>query len=100
MYFIIVARDKPHSLNIRMDNRPAHLKYAAEQGCVILAGPLLTEDDEIKPQGSLLIIDVADQTAAEKFAAHDPYVQAGLFAHVEITSWMPALGRWMPDGGA
>ncbi|NOZ42793.1 MAG: YciI family protein [Alphaproteobacteria bacterium] len=94
MYFIIVARDKPDSLSIRMDNRPAHLDYVSSRGCVTLAGPLLTED--AKPQGSLLIIEVADRAAAAEFAAGDPYAQAGLFAGVEITPWTPTLGPWMP----
>ncbi|MCF6215148.1 MAG: YciI family protein [Emcibacter sp.] len=94
MYFIILAEDKPDSLELRMNNRPAHLDYAQEQGCVTLAGPLLTEDD--KPRGSMLIIDVANRLTAEKFAANDPYAKAGLFAKVDIISWTPAFGPWKP----
>ncbi|PCI46133.1 MAG: hypothetical protein COB49_09090 [Alphaproteobacteria bacterium] len=98
MYFIILAEDKADSLPLRMDIRPAHLDYAEAQGCVVLAGPLLSEGDDPKPQGSLLIIDVADRAAAMGFAQNDPYAVAGLFARVEINSWMPALGPWKPDG--
>ncbi len=97
MHFIILAEDKPDSLTIRMDNRPAHLDYATAQGCVKLAGPLLTEGDDPKPRGSMLIIEVADRAAAESFAANDPYARAGLFATVSISSWMPALGDWTPQ---
>ena len=97
MHFIIVAHDKPKSLDIRMENRPAHLEYAKAKGCVVLAGPLLTDGEEPKPKGSLLIIDVADRETAEEFAAHDPYAVAGLFADVTITPWMPALGPWIPQ---
>ncbi|MCK5425148.1 MAG: YciI family protein [Emcibacter sp.] len=96
MYFIILAEDKADSLSLRMDNRPAHLDYAATQGCVVLAGPLLSQSDDPKPCGSMLIIDVVDHTAAEDFAAGDPYAIAGLFAKVEIKPWMPALGPWKP----
>ncbi|MBL4800910.1 MAG: hypothetical protein JKY45_03380 [Emcibacter sp.] len=97
MHFIILAEDKADSLQLRMDNRPAHLDYAQKQGCVVLAGPLLTEGDAPKPRGSMLIIEVADRAAAEAFAAGDPYAVAGLFAKVDIHPWMPALGPWMPD---
>ncbi len=100
MYFIIMAEDKADSLHIRMENRPAHLDYARAQGCVTLAGPLLTEGDKPKPRGSLLIIEVADRAAAEKFAAGDPYAKAGLFARVEIMAWTAALGPWAPEKGA
>ncbi len=96
MYFIILAEDKSGSLELRMNNRPAHLDYAQEQGCVTLAGPLLTEGDNPEPRGSMLIIDVPNRLAAEKFAANDPYAKAGLFAKVDIICWTPALGPWKP----
>lgn len=98
MYFIILAEDKPDSLALRMDIRPVHLQYAKDQGCVVLAGPLLTEAEAPKPRGSMLIIKVADRAAAENFAANDPYAQAGLFHKVTVQPWMPALGPWMPEG--
>lgn len=98
MYFIIMAEDRPDSLELRMATRPSHLDYAAAQGCVVLAGPLLTDGKDPTPQGSMLIIDVADRASAEKFAANDPYAVAGLFARLDITPWMPAFGPWKPEG--
>ncbi|VAV89430.1 YciL protein [hydrothermal vent metagenome] len=97
MYFIILAEDKPGSLTIRMDNRPAHLDYVAAQGCVKLAGPFLTEGGDPKPRGSMLIIEVAGRAAAERFAANDPYARAGLFATVSVRPWMPTFGDWTPE---
>lgn len=97
MHFIIMAEDKPDSLELRMANRADHLAYAVAQGCVVLAGPFLTEGDDPKPKGSMLIIEVADRAAAEAFAAGDPYAVAGLFARVDIQPWMPALGPWLPQ---
>jgi uncharacterized protein YciI len=38
-------------------------------------------------RGSLLILDVPDRTAAEGWAAGDPYAKAGLFGRVEIRAW-------------
>ncbi|WP_339861551.1 YciI family protein [Paremcibacter congregatus] len=96
MYFIILAEDKPDHLAVRMDIRPSHLAYAESEGCVVLAGPLLTDGADPKPRGSMLIIEAKDRAAAEAFAAEDPYAKAGLFAAVTIAPWMPALGDWLP----
>jgi len=100
MYFIILAEDKPDLLALRAEVRPEHLAYAEAAGCVRLAGPLLNDGAEPKPRGSMLIINVADRAAAEDFAAHDPYMRAGLFARVDIHPWLPALGPWAPEGDA
>ncbi len=98
MYFIIMAEDRPDSLDLRMATRAAHLDYAAAQGCVVLAGPLLTDGKDPTPRGSMLVIDVAGRASAEKFAVNDPYAIAGLFAGVDITPWIPAFGPWKPEG--
>ncbi len=98
MYFIILAEDKPDHLPWRMEFRGAHLEYADAMGCVVLGGPLLTENADPKPLGSLLIIDVANRAQAEAFAEGDPYGRAGLFAKVEIRPWTPTVGLWRPEG--
>lgn len=97
MLYIITAFDKENSLDLRMENRPAHLDYAKEKGVVVLGGPLLTEEDEPKPRGSMLIVDVENRAAAEEFAANDPYNKAGLFEKVTIRRWMGAVGPWLPS---
>lgn len=89
MYFIIIAEDKPNSLDLRLESRAEHLDYIQADGVLCQAGPILHDD---KPCGSLLIIKVADLTAAEEFARRDPYAKAGLFAKVDIRPWMPAIG--------
>jgi len=95
MHFIILARDKADHLEVRKQTRAAHLAYAEEKGCVKLAGPLLSDGENPAPEGSLLIIEVADRAAAEDFANNDPYAKAGLFETVEIKAWTPALGDWL-----
>ena len=42
---------------------------------------------------SLLILDVADQAAAEAFNRDDPYTQAGLFERVEIRPFRITVGQ-------
>ena len=56
-----------------------------------LAGPFM--DAAGQSVGSLLLIEVEDQAAAEAFAAADPYAQAGLFASVEVKPWRAVIGQ-------
>ncbi len=90
MLFCLLCTDKPNSLDLRMKVRPDHLAYLASLGAKMkTAGPFL--DDAGSPNGSLVIIEAADRSEAEKMAAADPYAIAGLFASVEIKTWKWAL---------
>jgi hypothetical protein len=44
-------------------------------------------DADGNPNGSLLVVDVADRAAAEALAAGDPYAEAGLFDSVTIRAF-------------
>lgn len=90
MLVALTARDKPGALATRMENRPAHVAYLQETGVVFMAGPLL--DDEGEMCGSLIILDVADMTEAEAWAASDPYAKAGLFESVTLDPWKKVVG--------
>ncbi|WP_412506701.1 YciI family protein [Roseovarius sp. SYSU LYC5161] len=85
MLIALIARDKPGALDIRKENRDAHLAYIEETGVVSQAGPLL--DDAGDMIGSLVILDVADMQAARDWADSDPYAEAGLFTDVELIPW-------------
>ncbi|KEP68484.1 hypothetical protein DL1_11525 [Thioclava dalianensis] len=89
MYFAVICRDKPGALQIRKDNREAHLAYIAETGVVFMAGPFI-EDGEM--HGSLVILEVADLAAAQDWAANDPYAKAGLFAESSVQEWKKVIG--------
>ncbi|WP_411819172.1 YciI family protein [Hyphococcus formosus] len=92
--FILICRDKPNSLDLRMETRPAHLDYFNAYGPGgLVAGPML--DDNGKPKGSVLIIEAEDQAAAEAFAQNDPYAKAGLFESVEIQPMALAAGAFV-----
>ncbi len=97
MLYIITAFDKENSLDLRMKVRPDHLSYAKEMGIVQLGGPLLTEGDDPKPRGSMLIVEVENRAQAESFAENDPYNKAGLFDKVTVRRWMGAVGPWLPS---
>ncbi len=85
MFVALIARDKPGALQTRLDNREAHLAYIKQTGVVAQAGPFLDEDCAMC--GSLVVLDVPDMAAAERWAEGDPYAKAGLFESVELIRW-------------
>ncbi|MGB0497264.1 MAG: YciI family protein [Rubricella sp.] len=90
MPFAIICTDKPGSLQTRLDNRAAHLAHIDESGIVIHAGPFLDADGQMC--GSLVVLDTEERSAAEGWAAADPYALAGLFADVRIEHWKKVIG--------
>ncbi len=87
MHFVIYCLDKPDHLQVRMDNRPAHVEYLkAHADKIVAAGPMLTDDGE-DMTGSTLLMEFNDRAEAEDWAANDPYAKAGLFASVDIRAW-------------
>lgn len=91
MIFAAMCHDKPGLLETRLKNRPEHLDYLnAHPDVVKAAGALLGPDGNAA--GSLLILDCADQAAAQAFCAGDPFAKAGLFGSVEIKPWRQAVG--------
>ena len=81
--FVLLCRDKPNCIELRLQTRAAHLEYLATlTEPILMAGPLLSDDE--KPIGSLIIIEAQSYKRAEAIAAADPYAKAGLFAEVEI----------------
>lgn len=92
MHVLFIGHDKPGALSIRLDNRPAHLAYLAEQAATIkIAGPYL---DPIsgEPRGSMLILETETLDAAKAILDKDPYAEAGLFVETEIRPWRWVIG--------
>lgn len=90
MRFALMTKDKPDALQLRLDNRAAHLAYIEETGVVEMAGPLL--DAECGMCGSLIILELPDLAAAQAWAAADPYARAGLFAETTLRAWNKVIG--------
>lgn len=90
MRVALIAKDKADSLSIRMENRPLHVAYLKASSAVEQAGPFLSPEGEMC--GSLIILNVADMTEAETFAAGDPYAKAGLFESVVLQDWNRVIG--------
>lgn len=90
MLYVVHCVDKKNYLEVRMENRPAHVEYLKSFGVKLnAAGPTL--DDEGNMNGSVVILDMECREEAEKFAANDPYAKAGLFDSVTISTWKKVL---------
>jgi uncharacterized protein len=88
MLFALICTDKPDHLPLRLETRNDHVAFLNDldaKDALKFAGPFLDADG--KPNGSLVVIDAADMTAAKAIAGADPYAKAGLFASVEIRAW-------------
>ncbi|MGB3280079.1 MAG: YciI family protein [Pseudorhodobacter sp.] len=90
MRVALFCHDKPGALQIRKDNRAAHLAHIEATGVVEMAGPLLSPEGEMC--GSLIVLDVEALAQAQEWAAADPYAKAGLFASVSISEWKKVVG--------
>jgi uncharacterized protein YciI len=88
MIYVFTCKDKAGHLQVRLENRPAHVAYLNElnaAGRLKFAGPFLDADG--KPCGSLVAVEAADLAAAQAMAANDPFAKAGLFESVQIQPW-------------
>lgn len=90
MLFAMIAKDAPGAGQLRLDTRPIHLEHLNGLGKkLVFAGALLDSDE--KPEGSLVIFEAETLEEAEKMAAADPFVAAGVFAGYEVRRWRVAV---------
>lgn len=79
MLFVLFGFDKPGvGAEIRRANRAAHLEFVARDPGVFRAGGALL-DEAGKMAGSLMIVELPDRAALDRFLAEEPYSRAGLF---------------------
>ena len=98
MLYSIIGTDRPDSLPLRKQARPDHLKRLEtlrDQGRLILAGPnpAIDSPDPGKAgfSGSLIVAEFDSLEAARAWADADPYVQAGVYAEVEVRPFLQVL---------
>ncbi|MAI55878.1 MAG: hypothetical protein CMP93_01365 [Gammaproteobacteria bacterium] len=82
MLYIVLCKDFPKSSQLRASTRPEHLNYL-DSFKIRYAGPFMSDTTE-EMTGSLIVLDANSLEEARRFAANDPYNQAGLFESVEI----------------
>ncbi len=96
--FLINARDKANSTELRLANRAAHLEWAGTFGDrIAMAGPVLSEDGETM-RGSTFVIEFDTLADAQAWAKDDPYAKAGLFETTEIIPFKWLIGDGPKDG--
>ncbi|KKX58727.1 MULTISPECIES: YciI family protein [Pseudomonas] len=95
-FFAVFATDHPQSQALRQRLRPshqAHLRATDTHRVVVrLGGPTL-DDAGAAMNGTLLVIEAGSLAEVEAFIEDDPYVQAGLFASIQIRPWHWSLGN-------
>jgi uncharacterized protein YciI len=93
MLFIATCADKPHSVEKRLENRPAHLAWLTSLGARVKIGGATLADDLKTPIGSMLIFEGESEADIRVILADDPYARAGLFESVTIRPWRQAVGQ-------
>ena len=88
------------SLQVMYEDRITHDDVSARlgmdvpchRGVVRFGGPTLDEAGA-SMNGTLLVIEAHSLPEVEAFVQDDPYVQAGLFASIQIRPWHWSLGN-------
>ena len=98
MWYFIHATDHADSLERRLEARPRHLQRVqklVDAGRVLVAGPLPAIDSpDPGPAGftgSVLILEFDSLQDAREWAEADPYVEAGVYASVQVSPFKPVL---------
>jgi uncharacterized protein YciI len=99
MEYFVYGRDRVGAFPLKVELGEEHWafmdRYAEE---LIARGPTLTHDDEdAETTGSLHILGVPDDAAADRFAYNEPYYLAGVFADVLIRRFRKRVGTTMWD---
>ncbi|BBD80000.1 YciL protein [Aerosticca soli] len=98
MWFAIIATEHPDSLAARQAARPAHIarvKELLDQGRLLLGGPFpAIEAEDPGPAGftgSLIVAEFPSLAEAERWAAEDPFVAAGVYANITVKPFRKTL---------
>jgi uncharacterized protein YciI len=98
MWYVINGTDVEASLERRLSVRAAHLERLQklqDEGRLLLAGPYpAVESNDPGPagySGSLIIAEFDSLADAQSWAQADPYVQAGVYADVNVKPFRKVL---------
>ena len=98
MWYAIIAKDTPKSLEKRMAARPDHvarLTALQNQGRLMVAGPFPAIDSNDPGSsgftGSLIIAEFDDLLTAQAWADADPYVIAGVYQEIIVKPFRKTL---------
>lgn len=94
MLYIVYGIDQPNAVHIRDAARAEHLAYLDKNADILVLGGATLTDDGAGRTGSILLINVPNRAAADRFADNEPFHKAGLFAHRFVTRMR--RGQWNP----
>jgi len=98
MPFYVYGQDRPGAQAEMELLAEAHWSYMDRfAGRLILRGPTLSGAGE-EHTGSVHVVDLADRASAERFAADEPFWQAGLYRQVTVARAV-VLHHLRPTGG-
>lgn len=90
MYYLLLYDLVDRFAERRMPYREAHLRLARaanKRGELVFAGAFADPAD-----GAAILFKSEDRSAAERFAASDPYVVAGLVTSWRVRQWTVVVG--------
>jgi uncharacterized protein YciI len=98
VYYAIIAEDRDDSLEQRLkarENHLARLKLLQDEGRLLLAGPHPMIDSEDPGSagfsGSLIVAEFDSLESAKNWADEDPYIEAGVYARVQVKPFKKVL---------
>jgi uncharacterized protein YciI len=98
VYYAIIAEDRDDSLEQRLkarENHLARLKQLQDEGRLLLAGPHpMIDSEEPGPagfSGSLIVAEFDSLESAKNWADEDPYIEAGVYARVQVKPFKKVL---------
>ncbi len=95
MLYMIHGIDAPGAADLRKATREEHFGYLADNQAIMVLGGATLADDGVARTGSVLIINVPSREDADKFAADEPFNNAGVFSSVTVTRMR--RGQWFPE---
>ncbi|MDP1658647.1 MAG: YciI family protein [Methylotenera sp.] len=98
MWYVIMAKDVPNSLDKRLVARPEHLKRLQDlqdAGRLLLAGPFpaidSTDPGPAGFTGSLIVAEFTNLAEAKEWADNDPFVISNVYKHVIVKPFRKTL---------
>lgn len=95
MHYVVFARDRAGTQDLRIQYRQAHMDYWKGQGdTVLVAGAMMSSDDEnAEPIGSQFLMAAPSAVEVARLIAEDPFSLHGIFdGSPQIQRVRPAIG--------
>ena len=87
--FLVIGHAGPETNAVDSALRAAQRRYLVDGGYLeqtIACGPLLSDDGR-EWVGDVMLVELRDRATVEAMLASTPYVQAGLYANLEVHDW-------------